>query len=73
LRPGFMGNSESVAQDSHQDALLDYPAYTKPASWRGFDVPEVLLSGNHAAIDKWRHEQQIEITKKVRPDLLADS
>ncbi|MBX3311549.1 MAG: tRNA (guanosine(37)-N1)-methyltransferase TrmD [Microbacteriaceae bacterium] len=73
LRPGFMGNSESVAQDSHQDALLDYPAYTKPASWRGFDVPEVLLSGNHAAIDKWRREQQIELTQKIRPDLLADS
>lgn len=73
LRPGFVGNAESIAQDSHQHALLDYPAYTKPANWRGFEVPEVLMSGNHAAINKWRHEQQLEITKKTRPDLLADS
>ncbi len=73
LQPGFMGNAESVIQDSHQEELLDYPAYTKPASWRGFDVPEVLLSGNHAAINKWRREQQLEITKRVRPDLLGDS
>ncbi len=70
LIPGVIGNAESLAEESHNDGLLEYPSYTKPASWRGLDVPEVLLSGNHAAIAKWRHEQQVERTKNVRPDLL---
>ena len=72
LIPGVIGNSESLIEESHSDGLLEYPSYTKPASWRGFDVPEILLSGNHAAIAAWRREQQIERTKAVRPDLLAD-
>ena len=72
LIPGVIGNAESLVEESHENGLLEYPSYTKPASWRGFDVPEVLLSGNHAAIAKWRHEQQVERTKAVRPDLLAD-
>lgn len=72
LIPGVIGNAESLVEESHSDGLLEYPSYTKPASWRGFDVPEILLSGNHAAIAAWRHEQQVERTKAVRPDLLAD-
>jgi tRNA (guanine37-N1)-methyltransferase len=72
LIPGVIGNAESLVEESHSDGLLEYPSYTKPSSWRGFDVPEILLSGNHAAIAAWRHEQQVERTKAVRPDLLAD-
>jgi tRNA (guanine37-N1)-methyltransferase len=72
LIPGVIGNAESLVEESHSDGLLEYPSYTKPASWRGFDVPEVLTSGNHALIAKWRKEQQIERTKSVRPDLLPE-
>lgn len=73
LIPGVIGNAESLAEESHNDSgLLEYPSYTKPASWRGFDVPEVLTSGNHAAIAAWRHAQQVERTRAVRPDLLSD-
>jgi tRNA (guanine37-N1)-methyltransferase len=72
LIPGVIGNAESLVEESHSDGLLEYPSYTKPANWRGFDVPEVLLSGNHAAIAAWRHQQQLDRTKAVRPDLLAD-
>jgi len=72
LIPGVIGNAESLLEESHSDGLLEYPSYTKPSSWRGLDVPEVLTSGNHAAIAKWRHEQQVARTKDVRPDLLED-
>lgn len=73
LIPGVIGNSESLSEESHNESgLLEYPSYTKPASWRGFDVPEVLTSGNHAAIAAWRRQQQLERTKAVRPDLLDD-
>jgi tRNA (guanine37-N1)-methyltransferase len=72
LIPGVIGNAESLIEESHSDGLLEYPSYTKPASWRGLDVPDVLTSGNHAAIAAWRHEQQVERTKRVRPDLLSD-
>lgn len=72
LIPGVIGNAESLVEESHSDGLLEYPSYTKPANWRGFDVPEVLLSGNHAAIAAWRRQQQLDRTKAVRPDLLAD-
>jgi tRNA (guanine37-N1)-methyltransferase len=72
LIPGVIGNAESLVEESHSDGLLEYPSYTKPASWRGMDVPEVLTSGNHAAIAKWRKEQQIERTRAVRPDLLGE-
>ena len=73
LIPGVIGNAESLAEESHNESgLLEYPSYTKPASWRGFDVPEVLTSGNHAAIAAWRHQQQVERTRAVRPDLLDD-
>ncbi|MET1042961.1 MAG: tRNA (guanosine(37)-N1)-methyltransferase TrmD [Microbacteriaceae bacterium] len=70
LIPGVIGNPESLTEESHEDGLLEYPSYTKPSSWRGHDVPPVLLSGNHAAIAAWRREQQVERTKRVRPDLL---
>jgi tRNA (guanine37-N1)-methyltransferase len=72
LIPGVIGNAESLAEESHSDGLLEYPSYTKPASWRGLDVPEVLRGGNHAEIAKWRKEQSLERTKAVRPDLIED-
>ncbi|GAA2232052.1 tRNA (guanosine(37)-N1)-methyltransferase TrmD [Herbiconiux moechotypicola] len=70
LIPGVVGNPESLVEESHEDGLLEYPSYTKPANWRGLEVPPILLSGNHRAIDEWRHEQQLERTRRVRPDLL---
>jgi tRNA (guanine37-N1)-methyltransferase len=71
LIPGVIGNAESLAEESHSgDGLLEYPSYTKPAEWRGMEVPPVLLSGNHALIASWRHNQQVERTRRVRPDLL---
>jgi tRNA (guanine37-N1)-methyltransferase len=70
LIPGVIGNAESLAEESHSEGLLEYPSYTKPASWRGLDVPEVLLSGNHAEIAKWRKAKALERTQKVRPELL---
>ena len=72
LLPGFMGNPESLAEESHEKGLLEYPSYTKPRTWRGLDVPEVLLSGNHDAIRVWREEQSLKRTQQVRPDLLED-
>ena len=72
LVPGVVGNPESLTEESHEDGLLEYPSYTKPAEWRGREVPPVLLSGNHGAIAAWRHEQQVERTRRVRPDLLDD-
>jgi tRNA (guanine37-N1)-methyltransferase len=69
LLPGFMGNPESLTEESHGDGLLEYPVYTKPASWRGREVPEVLLSGDHAAIAAWRHAESVRRTVARRPDL----
>jgi tRNA (guanine37-N1)-methyltransferase len=71
LVPGVIGNPESLTEESHERGLLEYPSYTKPAIWRERSVPDVLLSGNHKAIADWRHEQQLERTRRVRPDLLA--
>lgn len=73
LVPGVIGNPASLDEESHEDGLLEYPSYTKPANWRGLDVPEVLLSGNHGAIAAWRHEQRRERTRAIRPDLLGDA
>ena len=73
LVPGVVGNPESLVEESHEDGLLEYPSYTKPASWRGLDVPDVLLSGHHARVGAWRHEQKLERTRRVRPDLLPDA
>lgn len=73
LIPGFMGNPASLDEESHgTEGLLEYPVYTKPSSWRGLDVPEVLLSGNHARIEQWRRQQSLDRTKARRPDLLHD-
>jgi len=72
LVPGVVGNPESLVEESHEDGLLEYPSYTKPQEWRALEVPPVLLSGNHAAIAAWRHEQQLQRTRAVRPDLLSD-
>ena len=71
LIPGMVGNPDSLVEESHEDGLLEYPSYTKPQEWRGLEVPPVLLSGNHGAIQLWRREQQVERTKRVRPDLLS--
>ena len=73
LVPGFMGNADSLVEESHEGGLLEYPVYTKPASWRGRAVPPVLLSGDHAAIAAWRHEQSVRRTAERRPDLLHAS
>lgn len=70
LLPGVIGNPDSLVEESHTDGLLEYPSYTKPAQWRGLEVPQVLLSGNHGAIADWRRVQQIERTRRIRPDLL---
>lgn len=70
LIPGVIGNPGSLTEESHADGLLEYPMYTKPASWRGRDVPDVLLSGDHGRIARWRHEQQLARTADRRPDLL---
>lgn len=73
LIPGFMGNAESLAEESHTDGLLEYPVFTKPASWRGHEVPAVLLSGDHGRIAAWRHDQSVRRTAARRPDLLPPS
>lgn len=68
--PGVLGCGKSADEDSFTEGLLEYPHYTRPKSYRGMEVPEVLLSGNHKNIDEWRKEQSIEITKKRRPDIM---
>jgi tRNA (guanine37-N1)-methyltransferase len=70
LLPDVLGNPSSHQDDSHSNGLLEGPSYTRPPSWRGFDVPEVLLSGDHAKIAAWRHEQGLHRTRERRPDLL---
>ena len=68
--PGVLGEEKSLTHESFTSKLLDFPQYTRPAEDRGMSVPEVLLSGNHAEIEKWRHARQVEKTRSVRPDLL---
>jgi tRNA (guanine37-N1)-methyltransferase len=70
LIPGVLGDAGSAAQDSFSTGLLDHPHYTRPENFNGWIVPEVLLSGNHAAIEAWRRKRAIEITKQRRPDLI---
>jgi len=70
LLPGVLGDDESSHEESFSHGLLEYPQYTRPATFRGMSVPEVLLSGNHAEIAKWRAEQSRQRTKERRPDLL---
>lgn len=70
LLPGAMGDEQSALSDSFQDGLLAPPLYTRPAEYNGWKVPEILLSGNEAKIEEWEHEQAIERTKRLRPNLL---
>ena len=67
--PGFMSNRDSLLEESFMSDLLEYPQYTRPSEFEGMNVPEVLISGDHKEIAKWRHEKRIEKTKTVRPDL----
>jgi tRNA (guanine37-N1)-methyltransferase len=70
LLPGVVGNAESLVEESHEGGLLEYPVYTKPASWRGLEVPEVLLSGHHGRVARWRRDERLRRTAARRPDLL---
>ena len=73
LLPGVLGNADSLVEESHAAGLLEAPVYTKPATWRGLAVPEVLRSGDHGRIARWRQEQALVRTARRRPDLLAAS
>jgi len=72
LLPGAMSDETSALTDSFQDNLLSPPVYTRPADYKGWKVPDILLSGNDKEIEKWKHEQSLERTKRLRPDLLED-
>ena len=72
LIPGVLGNQDSAVQDSHSSGLLEHPHYTRPAEYRGMEVPEVLMNGNHALIDQWRRDESIKRTARRRPDMLAN-
>jgi tRNA (guanine37-N1)-methyltransferase len=69
LLPGVIGNPESLLEESHAHDLLEYPVYTRPETWRGLEVPGVLLSGHHARIAEWRQAQSLDRTAERRPDL----
>ena len=71
LLPGFLGNPDSLAEESHSGGLLEYPVYTRPPSWHGLDVPGVLLSGDHGAVARWRRDESLRRTAARRPDLLS--
>lgn len=71
LLPGVLGNAESTVEESHSDGLLEHPQYTRPAEWQGREIPPVLMSGNHAEIEKWRREMSHKLTAERRPDLWA--
>ena len=72
LLPGVLGHDQSASDDSHSSGLLEFPQYTRPVEFRGWRVPDVLLSGHHAEIAKWRHARALEKTARVRPDLLGE-
>ena len=72
LLPGVLGDPEAAQKDSHASGLLEYPHYTRPPEFRGWEVPEVLRSGNHAEIEKWRQEQAEKRTRERRPDMLDE-
>jgi tRNA (guanine37-N1)-methyltransferase len=69
LMPGVLGNEESLRVESHSAGLLEYPQYTRPAEWEGLRVPDVLVSGDHGAVERWRREESERLTKDRRPDL----
>ncbi|MCR4675046.1 MAG: tRNA (guanosine(37)-N1)-methyltransferase TrmD [Lachnospiraceae bacterium] len=72
LIPGVLHNDDSAFTESFENGLLEYPQYSRPQEWRGKEVPEILLSGDHAKVDAWRLQQSIERTRRLRPDLLED-
>ena len=72
LVPGVLHNEDSTTQESFSNNLLEYPQYTRPEIWNGRKVPDILLSGNHARVDKWRHDMSVERTREYRPDLLKE-
>jgi tRNA (guanine37-N1)-methyltransferase len=72
LLPGVMGASESAVEESFENNLLEYPQFTRPREWENREIPEVLLSGDHAAIAAWRRHQAATLTRKRRPDLLPE-
>ena len=72
MQDDVLGSIDSALSDSHQDGLLGCPHYTRPPEFMGHKVPDILLSGNHKNIEKWREQKSLEITKKNRPDLLED-
>ena len=72
LIPGAIGDEQSALSDSFQDNLLEPPVYTRPAVYNGWEVPQILLSGHQAKIEEWRHEQAMERTRRLRPDLLDE-
>ena len=71
LIQGVLGNASSVESESFENGLLEHPQYTRPVDWEGRKVPEVLLGGNHKMVDEWRKEKSLEITQKMRPDLIG--
>ena len=71
LLPGVLGNADSTAEESHSDGLLEHPQYTRPAEWQGLPIPEVLMSGHHGEIAKWRRQMAEDLTRQRRPDLWA--
>ena len=70
LLPGVLGNADSTVDESFENGLLEHPQYTRPIEWEGRSVPDILLSGHHQNIAKWRKQQALEVTKQKRPDLL---
>jgi tRNA (guanine37-N1)-methyltransferase len=71
LVPGVVGNAASLVEESHEDGLLEYPLFTKPPQWRGRGIPEVLLSGHHGEIARWRRDERLRRTAQIRPDMIA--
>jgi tRNA (guanine37-N1)-methyltransferase len=71
LVPGVIGNADSLVEESHEDGLLEYPVFTKPPQWRGHGIPEVLLSGHHGQIARWRRDERLRRTALRRPDMIA--
>lgn len=73
MLPGVLANEEAFSEESHFSSLLEYPQYTRPPEWRGKKVPDVLLSGHHGNIEKWRRQQSLKRTKERRPDMLENA
>ncbi len=72
ILPGVMGNDLSGLHESFEGGLLEHPHYTRPQEWEGREIPAILTSGNHGAIEKWRHQEAVRLTRERRPDLLEE-